>query len=84
MDDQIVRLKKPASVKKTGKPERWRVIKDGQTYDFEWGADFRVSHHCDPENEVANLDAKGGYPLLRDEFYQQYKTKFKPITTNED
>lgn len=83
MSDQlIVRLQEPESVKQHGRPKHFTVIKNGQIYQMEWGTDFRVSHHCDPENEVANLDANGGYPLLRDEFYQQHKSKFQII--NED
>lgn len=81
MSELIVRLKTPKSVEETGKPEVWQVIKNGEEYPFPWGGDFRVSHHCDPDNEVANLDAKGGYMLLRDEFYQQHKSKFTIINT---
>lgn len=78
-DELIVRLKTPESVKQTGKPEYFRVTKNGEVYDLPWGGDFRVSHHCDPDNKVANLDANGGYPLLRDEFYQKHKSKFTII-----
>jgi hypothetical protein len=81
-DQTIVRLQEPKSVKEHGRPKCWTVIENGTAYEFPWGADFRISHHCDPENEVANLDANGGYPLLRDEFYQQHKDKFNII--NED
>ena len=69
MSDQlIVRLEKPESVALTGEPSHWFVNVNGTAYKFEWETDYRVSHHCDPDNEVANLDANGGYPLLRYEF----------------
>lgn len=83
-DQDIVRLKTPDSVKATGKPEAFCVVKDGAVYELPWGADFRVSSHCDPENHVANMDAKGGYPLLHKDFYEANKAKFKPINQQDD
>ncbi len=84
MSDQIVRLITPDSVKATGKPEAFRVVKDGATYALPWGADFRISSHCDPDGRVANLDAKGGYALLHKDFYTQHESKFKPINHQDD
>lgn len=81
--NDIVRLKTPESVDRTGKPEAFIVKANGQTYRLPWGADFRLSHHTDPDNKVGNMDARGGYRLLHSDFYDKYKSKFKPIN-NED
>lgn len=80
----IVRLKTPESVKATGRPECMVVTKDGHRYELPWGADFRLSSHCDPENRVANLDAKGGYPLLHKDFYERYKSQFEIISEEDN
>lgn len=79
----IVRLIPPESVQKTGRPEIFRVKRNGQVYDLPWGADFRVSSHCDPDNKVGNLDAKGGYPLIHSQFVNKHESKFKPIQTED-
>jgi len=78
-DSEIVRLITPDSVKDSGEPEAFTVTKDGAVYELPWGADFRLSSHCDPDHKVASLDAKGGYPLLHRDFYEAHKAKFKPI-----
>lgn len=82
--NDIVRLKTPESVKATGEPDCFRVTKNGEVYELPWGADFRVSSHCDPDNKIGNMDAKGGYPLIHTEFAEMHKSQFEIITQHED
>lgn len=77
--NDIIRLKTPESVKRTGKPEYMLVVKNGIQYKLKWGADFRVSNRCDPDNKVANLDHNGDYPLINKKFVKQHKNQFKLI-----
>lgn len=77
---EYYRLLEPTWAKTIGQgdpPTCMVIVKDGRRYELPYGAEFRASDTCDPENGVANLDSD---PMkLRCHIIEEFSDQFEHV-----
>ncbi len=84
MAAQYVKLKVPEfnAIGQGERPEHLTIKVKGKIYQLKFGEVFKVSTKCDPENQIANLDAQP-YKLIHQNFVNQLNNQFEIIKQGE-